>query len=66
MAACLALARELSAGHALDARRGRLAPRGLDFVLEVAGNPDMEGLGAEVLAPRGTLAPIARPGRAAA
>lgn len=68
VAARLALALELGATHVLDTRRGRLLPRvaaiaehGLDYVLETTGDPRLEGIGAELLAPRGTLAMIARP-----
>ncbi|MDA8107189.1 MAG: zinc-binding dehydrogenase, partial [Betaproteobacteria bacterium] len=66
----LALARELGATHALDNRRGEraarvatIAPRGVDSVLEITGEPAMERIGAAVLAPRGTLALVARPNR---
>lgn len=64
----LALALELGATHALDNRRGRLVARvraitggGVDYVLEITGEPAMERVGAVLLNPHGTLALIARP-----
>ena len=67
----LRLARELGATHAIDNRRADVAARiraitgaGVDYVLEITGDPAMRRLAIEVLNPRGTLALIATPGGA--
>lgn len=65
----LELALELGATHAIDNRAGDAAARirtiaggGIDFVLEITGQPEMHRLGVEVLNRGGTVALIAAPG----
>ena len=59
----LELALELGATHTIDNRHEAVASRiaaitggGVDYVLEITGNPTMHQLGTEVLNPRGTVA----------
>lgn len=64
----LGLARDLGATHVIDNRRTDVAARirkiagGVDYVLEITGDPKLRRLGIEVLNPGGTLALIAMPG----
>jgi aryl-alcohol dehydrogenase len=67
----LRLARVLGATHVIDNRRADVAARiraitgaGVDYVLEITGDPVMHRLAIEVLNPRGVLALIANPGGA--
>lgn len=64
----LRLARQLGATHTLDARRKdlttalrQIAPRGIDYALEITGDSDNLRTAIETLAPRGTIAMIANP-----
>ncbi len=66
----LELALELGATHAIDSSREEVIPRireitgrGVDYVLEITGDPAMYRAGAEALKPKGTMALIASPGR---
>jgi aryl-alcohol dehydrogenase len=59
----LALALELGATHTIDNRRTDVASRiaritgsGVDYVLEITGDPELHRLAVEVLNPRGTVA----------
>jgi aryl-alcohol dehydrogenase len=64
----LQLARELGATHTLDSRRADVAARirklagGVDYALEITGDPKVRRLANAVLNPGGTLALIATPG----
>jgi aryl-alcohol dehydrogenase len=64
----LKLARELGATHTIDARRVGVAERiraitggGVDYLLEITGDPAMYRLAIEMLNPHGRLALIASP-----
>ena len=66
---CLELALELGATHAIDNRHEDVASRiteitgsGVDYVLEITGDPRMYQAAIEVLHPEGTVALIANPG----
>lgn len=65
----LELALELGATHAVDNRHDDVISRitgitgsGVDYVLEITGNPKMHQLAIDILNPYGTLALIATPG----
>ena len=59
----LEVALELGATHVIDSRNGDIASRisdiasgGIDYILEITGNPDMLQLAIDVLNPHGTVA----------
>jgi aryl-alcohol dehydrogenase len=59
----LQLALELGATHAMDSRRGRIAGRiaritgrGVDYVVETTGSPEMQQIAIDALNPKGTVA----------
>jgi aryl-alcohol dehydrogenase len=59
----LQLARELGATHAIDSRQEavgaairRITGRGIDFVVETTGDPDLQRLAVDLLNPHGTVA----------
>jgi aryl-alcohol dehydrogenase len=67
----LDLALELGASQAINSRREEVAARiveltggGVDYLLEITGDPEMYRIAVEVLNPGGTLALIATPGGA--
>jgi aryl-alcohol dehydrogenase len=66
----LQLARQLGATHIIDSGKEDVASRltaitgrGVDYVLEITGAPDMYQVAVEALNPQGIVALIAKPGR---
>jgi aryl-alcohol dehydrogenase len=64
----LRVARRLGATHVIDSRRSNVGSRiahitggGVDYALEITGDPGVYRIAVEVLNPRGTLALIANP-----